>query len=430
MKGNSIIEISKKHLLRKENIIFGLISTFLIVILFLSLTAISFILRYISDTNKYNVLSRTLIVESENKTEEELNSMSDIKHIISNVSELYYNPFWTNVSEFDEENFMGYMGIKALINNDDIKIIDGRNIENEYEIVIPSKFYPHGEFNDFTEDVISKDLMLDGKKLIGTEIKIYSDKGRPEISYGSKDYDLIMEEWKKNRKIIRFKVVGTFDSTKTMTERNVTYVSMKAIDNLKDDKLISGSVTDENGDITYIYSSKRMIIIDDYDNMDEVTQELSNKGFSYSIVLSYDKTEMYLVTLIPLGATIISLIVTFILIKNFISKKFKNREYQLGILKALGFNNTTIKKIEEYENIWIFIINIVIGFMLYLIIFKIISNTSAFFARGDFFSVDINVPYINILVVCLLLLIYVFALTKIIGSKHLKKSVSELLKED
>ena len=52
MKGNSLKEISLKHLKRKENIVFGLIITLLIIILFVLITIINFSINYKKENSK------------------------------------------------------------------------------------------------------------------------------------------------------------------------------------------------------------------------------------------------------------------------------------------------------------------------------------------------------------------------------------------
>ena len=62
MKGNSVYEISYKHLKEKRNIIFSIIIILLIIILYITSTIINFALQYQDNINKKPVNARTLIV--------------------------------------------------------------------------------------------------------------------------------------------------------------------------------------------------------------------------------------------------------------------------------------------------------------------------------------------------------------------------------
>ena len=87
MKGNSLNEISLKHLFKKDNTLFIIIITILILIIYVLLTITNVVIEYYYNTNKYNFLARTLIVEKEDKTEKELDSISNIDHVVVNVSD-------------------------------------------------------------------------------------------------------------------------------------------------------------------------------------------------------------------------------------------------------------------------------------------------------------------------------------------------------
>ena len=349
MKGNSLKEISLKHLKRKENIVFGLIITLLIIILFVLITIINFSINYKKENNQYNILARTFTVTGENKTKEELDSISNIPHVV-NVSEFYRNPFYQYAEDFDDGDMIGYLATKALILKDSLKIIDGRNIKSDNEMLIPTKFYPYGELNN-GENKIHTDKMLNGKDLIGKTVTLYSDRNYPEKrpSMSNDEYNEIWEQWKANRQALTFTIVGTYDTAQQLEERNTVYVSMKAIDQLKNETrgAVAGLDADGTERFTVLYYTDRMIIVDDYKNLESVQEKLNSLGFQYNTVFQYDDKVLALIIYLPLFISLVILIMTLILIKNFISKKFNNIRYELGLLKSLGFNNKhIIKKIK------------------------------------------------------------------------------------
>ena len=445
MKNSSFLEISLKHLKRKENIVYGLIFIILVVILFLILSFINLIIGYRRDSNKYDILARTILVQNEH-TNQDFDKINTIKHVKINVTDKYYYQFSVLAKEFDVENSKGEIRVKAVVEKDTLKIVDGRSIQNDKEILIPSIFYPHGPFTDDGKEIIIKENFIDGKNLIGKEIEIASSKDYPfrflYPEYNSSDpreEELLRKKWEeeilkpyleKQTKYL-YKIVGTYDSTYNMSERNIVFVSMKDLDDIKNEIKGGTSDTDENG--TFVFNpdkyDDRMIIVDNYKNVEYVSEELTKMGFINYTVRSYDDIQYKLLTYLPLSVAIIVLFVAIKLIKKFISKKYNNIHYELGIFKALGYNNNQITKIELYENIAITIIGIIVSFILFLIAFNVIIKIVPIFIETEYYSVTIRVPYLYISIFIIGIFLYVIYINKRISGKHLKQNTCELLKE-
>ena len=445
MKNSSFLEISLKHLKRKENIVYGLIFIILVVILFLILSFINLIIGYRRDSNKYDILARTILVQNEH-TNQDFDKINTIKHVKINVTDKYYYQFSVLAKEFDVENSKGEIRVKAVVEKDTLKIVDGRSIQNDKEILIPSIFYPHGPFTDDGKEIIIKENFIDGKNLIGKEIEIASSKDYPfrflYPEYNSSDpreEELLRKKWEeeilkpyleKQTKYL-YKIVGTYDSTYNMSERNIVFVSMKDLDDIKNEIKGGTSDTDENG--TFVFNpdkyDDRMIIVDNYKNVEYVSEELTKMGFINYTVRSYDDIQYKLLTYLPLSVAIIVLFVAIKLIKKFISKKYNNIHYELGIFKTLGYNNNQITKIELYENIAITIIGIIVSFILFLIAFNVIIKIVPIFIETEYYSVTIRVPYLYISIFIIGIFLYVIYINKRISGKHLKQNTCELLKE-
>ncbi len=445
MKNSSFLEISLKHLKRKENIVYGLIFIILVVILFLILSFINLIIGYRRDSNKYDILARTILVQNEH-TNQDFDKINTIKHVKINVTDKYYYQFSVLAKEFDVENSKGEIRVKAVVEKDTLKIVDGRSIQNDKEILIPSFFYPHGPFTDDGKETIIKENFIDGKNLIGKEIEIASSKDYPfrflYPEYNSSDpreEELLRKKWEeeilkpyleKQTKYL-YKIVGTYDSTYNMLERNIVFVSMKDLDDIKNEIKGGTSDTDENG--TFVFNpdkyDDRMIIVDNYKNVEYVSEELTKMGFINYTVRSYDDIQYKLLTYLPLSVAIIVLFVAIKLIKKFISKKYNNIHYELGIFKTLGYNNNQITKIELYENIAITIIGIIVSFILFLIAFNVIIKIVPIFIETEYYSVTIRVPYLYISIFIIGIFLYVIYINKRISGKHLKQNTCELLKE-
>ena len=428
MRGNSLNEISLKHLKRKENIIYGIIIAVLIVILFLALTVINFVINYRLDTYKYNVMSRIIIVtgrsinSNTNKTSEELDEISSFDYVVTNISELYYNPSYQFVSELDNGNLKGYIQVNAIIGEDTIKIINGRLPKNENEIVVPAKFYPHGESD------IDKNKILNGKNMIGKTITLYSEKGYFYIEPSDKENT---KNWYNNREKIDFEIVGTYDSEIGMYQRNTCFSTKKAIQNLKAEHVSSSWNTLPDGTVEYTPNEYgRMIIVDKFKNVQKVSDYLTEKNYENFIVMSIDELEYGVLILIPLIISVIILIITFILIKSFINKKFQNNKEYFGLLKVLGYDNKNIKKIILHENILVVFLSIILALFLYITLFVVINDMSSIITRIDYFSVTIRKPYLYILIATIIFTLYVYIINNKLSNKFLLKSINELLKDE
>ena len=423
MKGNSLSEISLKHLIRKENIIYGLIITFLVLILFIALTAINFIINYRIDTYKYNIMSRIILVSgNSNKTKEELDMITNFDNVELNISELYYNPSYQFVSELDNGDLKGYIQVNAILGNDTIKIIDGRLPKNENEIVVPVEFYPHGENN------IDKNKIINGEKIIGESITLYSEKGYFYINPNDKENT---KNWYNNREKIEFEIVGTYNSELGMYQRNTCFTTKEAIQNLKAEHVSSSGNELPDGTVEYTPNEYgRMIVVDKFTNVEKVSDFLTKKNYENHIAMSIDELEYGALILIPLVISIIILIITFILIKSFVNKKIRNNKEYLGLLKILGFDNKKIKNIILYENLLVIFISIILALILYVILFAIISDMSSILARIDYFSITIRKPYLYILITSIIFSLYVYVNNNKQSNKYLSKNISELMKED
>lgn len=433
MKNDFLKEISLKHLFRKENIIFSIIIISLIIIILILITIIYFAINFKRMNDTLNITARTLIVNKGNKSEEELDSIKNINHVAICVSDLYRNPLYEDLPEYDEENNKGYIQASALLSKDSLKIVDGRMIENDNEMLIPNRFYPHSEYDNNMDEIVLLDKIIDGKDLIGKTITLSSQKGHPvkQGKISEDEYQKLWQEWYNNREKITFTIVGTFDPQVSMIEKNMTYISMDSFKKLKNE--VSGSSGHEDIYGNYhnevFYYTGRMVIADKYENLDYIKKELEEQGFAYDNILEYDYATLLLITSVPIAIGLVILIITICLIRNYISKKYKNRTNELGLYKTLGYKNKEIKQIELYENILLFIISIIVGSILYIITIEVLKVKVPFLTMLEFYSTKITIPYFYLLLFFAFMLLYVKYISNKICNKYLKHNASDLLKE-
>ena len=341
MKNNYILNISIKHLFKKENILYGIITTILITIIFVLLTIVNFVLNYVSDTMKYNVLYRTILVNVNDESKEKLDSISNINHVAGNYNSKYYYGYSSLIPEFNKNNNNAVISLFAILEENEIKIIDGKMPTNDNEIVVPVNFYPYSDYN-YNSDI--KDKMIKGTDLIGKNLELYSEKGKPIISSNTENYSQIMEEWQKNRIKYSYVIVGTYDSVLAMSERNQCYTTISGLDKLNPIGVVSFNSQNDT-------ETMRIIRVDNYKNISYVKNELNKQDFSFSNAFEFDYNDIKMTFLIPLIISTILILQIIILIYNFVSKKFKKRYKKIGILKVLGYQNKMIEKIELLENI-------------------------------------------------------------------------------
>jgi len=434
MKNKELINVSFKHLRRKENIIFIGIISLLIVILFILLTILNFGLTYKNIINKKSVEARTLIVFKDNKTEKQLDSISDIEHVVINVSDKYQNGYPFDSKEFETKELTGDIVLMPLFSNEDVMISAGRNINNKYEVLIPNKFYPHALFDKTGKDIIYMNQMLDGKSLIGKTITTYSEKDRPyrSILLEDDEYDKLYNEWVAKRKYITFTIVGTYDTSISLKEKDQIYGKVELIDELKSDIRGSTSGCDMEGvceEKIAIYEN-RMIIVDEYKNLKEVENKLTELGFTYNELLYFDEVIFILLLSLPICIGLIFFIITITLLRNFIVKKIFTHKKDIGLLEVIGYSNKEITTIHIVENILLVIISTTISMIMFFIIELILKQYMHLFHEMEFYSLGFDIPYIYILLLLIVLFVLVIIIVKRYIDYLLKKNIVDLIGEE
>ena len=107
--------------------------------------------------------------------------------------------------------------------------------------------------------------------------------------------------------------------------------------------------------------------------------------------------------------------------------KLYNKRKEIGLLKTLVFDNNQIINIYSKENNIILSTCFIIGFIIYIIIVKTIKYYIYVAAELEYYSMNIEIPFIYILLlIALLLLLSNYILKKKI-IKYLSYNVSDLI---
>lgn len=406
-----------KRIIEKKNISLLLVLTFLFVIVFSALTMINFVFDFRNDNLLKNISARTLYVDSENN-DNNFDEISNIEHVEFNVSSKYLSGIYSDVPELDSGNLKGELEVLPLMNEDDISIVDGKNLENDLEMVCPSKFYPHDiniineDETDFTTKMINSKI-LKGKEVIGNK-------------YTLSNYD------KKNEKnnVVNVTIVGTYDPMKTMNTLNTCYISKNDFDKLSNSYSGYGEYIDVDGNFgrEFFDYSGRVVRVDNYSNVSEVSKKITDMGFSVMNVYQFDDVYLDLIIYIPLMVSIVAIIVSICIIYNFLHKKIRTRYNSYGLLCTLGFDKKDIKQIDYIENILISIAGFILGLVAYFALFYVLK--SFVLTEFTYNSINIRVPFIQFLVSFVSISYIVYLVNSLLLRKVLSKQIFELINGD
>lgn len=173
-------------------------------------------------------------------------------------------------------------------------------------------------------------------------------------------------------------------------------------------------------------------IINHYNSIDNVFEELTNKGYTSYLK---DKSGMndikiyHLTTIIIIGIFIFSILFVYIFIGMIITGIINDEKLDIAILKAIGYKMKDISKIIGYRVMAIIGISAMIGVILSWLLNKAI--TFVIHYKLNFVIVEEFSLYVKIFLIFFLLIsIISFISIKINSLKIRKINIIELLKED
>lgn len=394
MNSKDQIFIVRNRLFERKNIILIFILSIIFLILFTTLTLINFSIANKNavlnseDARSYKIYHTS---SSSSFDEDTIEKIKQIEHVELVFSDKYQNEKRFVVTDLNNGNSDGVISLKALKKNSDVKIKKGRNIKNNYELICSDTFYPHE-----IDGKIYKNLFLNSNDIINKKINLFSQ-----------NEDL-------NNKKISLNIVGTYQN-KYEEYANTCYTNIETFDELTSKYNGSNITYDEYGNEQLQEPSEYqdyIIRIDSKDNADQVLAELRNMKLNVDRIYYIDTSYLDMLYFIPLFISIIIILITLLIIYNFISKKIINRLNKVGIMKAIGYEDKDIINLNIIENIIIILLSSVISFIIYLITFNSLKYT--LLAEVTYGSYILNIPY---LVIILSIVIFSF-----ISSLFVKKS--------
>lgn len=157
-----------------------------------------------------------------------------------------------------------------------------------------------------------------------------------------------------------YKIVGLYDSQKSKDLHSTCYISSKDMSELYDTTF---------KDVFLNNSLGKLIVVDKFQNVDKVAKEIVNMGFRVEPQIVENESIITSVNLICIILCVISIITIIFISYLYIKKKNNNDSFSIGILKSLGFNNNQIQAIIFFETLWLTLISLLIGYVLFEIVY-------------------------------------------------------------
>ena len=360
MKTKYYFKISFNNFIHKKINIINVILLVLSMTLFISVMSFSkTFTNILYKESEGNIKHRLLLV---NKLEEafDRNDFKDIPHLefISSSSE--YNHY---VSV--DGNSISLIGVP----NKYISTIYGTNDFNDsHSLICPSRFYFGEDPEEYNHEFMKN--IKEGKDYLNRTLSINS------INY--------QEE---------YQVVGIYDvSNYSFGEYNVCFTSQSNIKEIhtkeeeyykqecEKDSFSCVDSTDNNGGV---------VLVDQLDNIESVTEAIESKGYYTSVVMEYNTEGIKTLNEILLTISIIVMIITFIVLAVSSNKFIQYNKKNNLIYKALGYSNKVLIKINYLDNIIRSIISFLITILLIILLYVLIMNIfSAHIKLG--YSIDIS----------------------------------------
>ncbi len=436
MRINDEIKVSIKNVYRnrkKNNIILIPLVISTVLILF-AIIIINSMQEYINSI-EYKIDMRTIGINySQEEYDEILKKINNIDNVDMVLNQYEYRIAAVLSSEqIKNKNTDGYVFQKPTNGKTCLEVISGRKINDsdKYKIIIPSKLYSDSKNRPFNKPILEEEF-ISGKELLGKDITIKVDNEK-RIIYKT------------------FQVIGVYDSDR--------------YDDTKTIYIPKSTIKEINQELECKFEEYCMrIVVDKIQNIKKVQNKLAEYGLLTKTRIEEEaKTDKsisiqehnFLVTsnisvetnkiiknsiVFLIIATIVLLTVFFIITninKTYISSK------EIGILKSEGYKDREIQVISILENIFVCIIGIIIGVILFRILILIMNITIRYIININSKSLSMrkfqqqlfylgNIPqkiniklFIKISVVLIILeILNTFCLNK----RILSKKICEMLK--
>lgn len=404
--------ICTKNINNSRNVLFVIVFSIIFLIMIVSVTFITFIKDYYNNTLEKYISARTLYVSKNDDFDIEIPEISKIEHVTF-VTEWKFNGSVSGeIPQLSNENIETEVELIALLDKNEIKIGDGRLIENDGEAICPSKFYPYAPFIKNGDTYVNKiypNKIINGKNVIGQEIII--DSKNPE------------------HKDVKVKIVGTYDSYFNMNELNDCYITKN--DLAKVLPLYAGTTeiehTDGTTEVTYHKHSGLLVRVDNYINVERVINELNKLGYGAQETFYFDTQLLGYLYYIPLIILLITFVLSFGILYNYIKKRIIYRLKEYAIYLSVGYSKEYVKRINIMESIILILISSCMALIIYFIFYNILIY--GLLSEFMYSSIKIKIPYLYILLLLLEVITLILILTDYLLKRRLNDDLYKILNE-
>lgn len=405
--------ICSKNINSIRNVLFVIVFSIIFLVMMVSLTFITFIKDYYYSSLEKDIMNRTLFVGKDDNFEIEIPEVSKVEHV-TYVTEWKFNSEADGrLPQFDLDDMEASARFRALLEKDEIKIVDGQNLENDGEAVCPVKFYPYSPFvkkGDHSIEKIYPSKIIKGKDIIGEEFTIKSRNSKHED--------------------IKVKVVGTYDASANMNQMDVCYITKADREKVLSPHAAMGVTTYEDGstETEYYPHSGLLVRVDSYKNNEEVIRKLDEMGYAAQETFYYDTQLMGYLYYVPLFILIVTFILSIGILYNYIRKRVLYRLKEYAIYLSVGYSKEYIKKINIFESIVLILVSLFISLIIYFISYYILIY--GLLSEIMFYSTRLNIPYLNILSFLAGIILCLIIVTNYLLKKKVNDSICRILSEN
>ena len=302
-----------------------------------------------------------------------LNSDYNLKIIAVNVENQDKNDVYKEISKIENKHI-------AKVFYDNYEIRNTANVEKYGGGITIYGTYPgfdfvldKGKYIQNDNEIICSNLFnLDNWTEVH-DINKYQDMNQEIGKYFDITYDKYLRIDREKTEVINtynhtMKLVGTFNSTKTLLGYNVCFVSSSFFEKMKEEQktiYIDPKLEEEAHDGLEV-----LVLVDKYTNMSNVSKELKSAGYDvypYSTVdLSFFNTILSIINIVSIIILFTSIICVYLFIKSTLFEERKN----IALYKLLGFNTHNMNLIFLFQ----YIINSAISFVISITMVNVIKN--------------------------------------------------------
>jgi ABC-type antimicrobial peptide transport system permease subunit len=416
MKIIDYIYLANKNLSRRKGSV--ILNTILIAISVIILILVISFTNSLKDTIDRaivnNISYRTIVITGVKEKQDELiKKIYDDENIIKVIKDSEYNSHGT-ISKIDNVESNYSISLIGSDVNTQPYVIKGRNIkEGETKVcIVPSKYFLDSVYVNY-----NKDNYINGEDLLGKKISIeYYAYDCSLGDYNAKKYKTFNDE---------YEVIGVYDSDENYMYGDDCFIAFSDIYE------INKNVEDYNiPDPNTNYSSSNTLyaIVNNSLNVETSLEKIQQLGYR-ALVRSTANTQI--VYIINVVTSIVLAVLIVIIVANITTSSIKSiteRQYEVGMLKAMGYKNKNIKGILLCENLIISIRAYIIGFLISFIVMKLLQiNLFSKYVELDQLNINLN---IRICILALIGSVLVPVISNVLsGRKMFKRTPVSLNKE-